>query len=88
MSMTISQVRGALHFSAYPRSGSNLENLIIDHLDTVAELRAIDGKMASFIVLCAQGYNLTECAFHLGLNVSSMSRRMKTLRRRYYAEVA
>jgi DNA-binding transcriptional regulator GbsR (MarR family) len=86
--MTISQARGAMHFSAYPGSDSNLENLIIDHLDTVAALRSIDGKMASLIVLTAQGYNLSECASRLGMSISTMSRRMGKLRRNFYTEVA
>lgn len=85
--MTLTNVRSSLRTSAHPGSSPNLENLIIEHLDTVRELESIDAHMANLIVLVAQGYNVGECASRLGISKRTMTRRVVELREKFYTDV-
>lgn len=85
--LTLASIRKAMSFSAYPQGAGSLDDLIIEHLDTVRALKQIDGKMASLVVLVSQGYNIGECSTILGLSRRTVARRMKQMRDEFFTDV-
>lgn len=78
--MLIPSVKRYLQWELGSIPRDNLEDLIIEHLDTQRELQKLEEKEFQLLCLLIYGYNQTEICSQTGLNPRTVARRLLRIR--------
>jgi DNA-directed RNA polymerase specialized sigma24 family protein len=78
--MILLDIKRELRYRYHPAYYSNLEMMIIEHLDFSRELEKLTELEEKFLFLVVAGYSMREMSALLNISERSIGRRMRDLR--------